>query len=167
MKDANFYIAQLNLKPHIEGGFYRETYRSSEVIPGKALPPQFKTDHSFSTAIYYLLKNDEFSTFHKISADEMFHYYAGGTLVIHMINKEGARSNVKIGPNIENGEKFQFVVPAGTWFCAHPTLETLFTLSGCTVAPGFEFSDFEVGKKDDLSRMFPQHALLIGRYCRE
>ncbi|HEX5150315.1 MAG TPA: cupin domain-containing protein, partial [Parafilimonas sp.] len=88
MQNAAFYIDHLQLKPHPEGGYYGETYRSSGVIPASALP-LFKGDRNYSTAIYYLLEQGDFSAFHRIKSDECWHHYAGDTLLIHILNPDG------------------------------------------------------------------------------
>src|SRR4051794_37061347 len=146
-----FYIDHLNLLPHPEGGFFKEMYRATEGIDPDALPKRFKGARSFSTAIYYLLRQGDFSAFHRIQSDECWHFYAGQTLLIHMIDADGEYSCIKLGANLEAGETFQFVVPARAWFAAEPGSEGNFALVGCTVAPGFDFADFELADKQSLT----------------
>ena len=134
---SQFYIDQLDLQPHPEGGYFKETYRSVGTIPANALPGGFTGARSFSTAIYYLLQKGEFSTFHRIQSDECWHFYAGQTLLIHIIFDNGQYVCVKLGTNIDAGETFQFVVPAKAWFASEPATGSAFALVGCTVAPGF------------------------------
>ncbi|HET9278369.1 MAG TPA: cupin domain-containing protein [Flavitalea sp.] len=159
-------IKQLNLEPHPEGGYYRQTYRSTEYINRTTLPDRFAGDRAISTAIFYLLQQGDFSAFHRIKSDECWHFYSGGALVIHIIKHNGDYLHVKLGKNIREGENFQYVVPAEAWFAVEPAPETGFALTGCTVAPGFDFSDFEMGDKQTLLSLFPQHAWIIKRLTR-
>ena len=160
------FVKELNLEPHPEGGYYRPTYRSAEYINRTALPDRFAGDRSISTAIFYLLQQGDFSAFHRIKSDECWHFYLGGTLVIHIIKHNGDYLHVKLGKNIREGENFQYVVPAEAWFAVEPAPETAFALTGCTVAPGFDFSDFEMGHKQTLLSLFPQHEWIITRLSR-
>lgn len=159
--DAGYYIEHLQLQPHPEGGFYRETYRSKENIAHAALPSRFSDARSFSTAIFYLLEKGNRSLFHRIKSDECWHFYAGETLLIHVIENNGNYYHVKLGGNIAAGETLQFVVPATAWFAAEPAPSTSFSLTGCTVAPGFDFLDFEIADKKTLTSSFPKHADII------
>src|SRR5688572_7397541 len=118
--NAQFYITQLNLLPHPEGGYFKETYRAHEEIPLNGLPGRFGGPRSFSTAIYYLLEQGDYSAFHRIKSDECWHFYAGQTLLIHVIENDGKYYCVRLGDNISEGETFQFVVPAGAWFASEP-----------------------------------------------
>jgi predicted cupin superfamily sugar epimerase len=162
---ARHYIDHLQLKPHPEGGFYKETYRSEGNIQAGCLPNEVKGDRSFSTAIYFLLQESDFSAFHRIKSDECWHFYEGGTLLIHVL-QDGIYSCIRLGRNIHEGETFQYVVPAGAWFASEPAPSSFFTLVGCTVAPGFDFADFEMAEKKNLVLQFPEHASLINRLCR-
>lgn len=164
--DSQFYINHLNLQPHPEGGYFKETYRTTESIPPDGLPTRFNGSRSFSTAIYYLLRLGDYSAFHRIKSDECWHFYAGQTLLIHIIENDGRYSLIKLGANIGEGDVFQFVVPATTWFAAELASNSEFALVGCTVAPGFDFSDFEMADKQCLLSAFPQHSNIITRLCR-
>ena len=159
-------INLLQLQPHPEGGFFKETYRAGESISSAALPKRFIGERSFSTAIYYLLQQGERSVFHKIKSDECWHFYAGDTLLIHVIENAGNYCCIKLGKEITSGETFQYVVPANTWFAAEPAPNGMFSLAGCTVAPGFDFADFEMADKKSLLFSFPQHDIIINRLCR-
>ncbi len=156
----------LHLLPHPEGGFYKETYRATELISGDALPNRFTDNRNFSTAIYYLLQQGDHSLFHRIKSDECWHFYAGDTLLIHVIDDGGNYYCIKLGGDIAAGETFQFVVPATAWFAAEPAPESSFSLAGCTVAPGFDFADFEIADKQNLVSSFPQHSAVINRLSR-
>lgn len=164
--NAEFYINKLGLKRHPEGGYYVQTYRSPEHIAAKSLPDRFNQDRPLSTAIYYLLEANDFSAFHRIKSDECWHFYAGGSLLIHVIERYGKYYSIRLGANIQNGEIFQFVVPALCWFAVEPAPSTTFALTGCTVAPGFDFADFEMAQANSLCDTFPQHHQNIVRLCR-
>ncbi|QEC67150.1 cupin domain-containing protein [Panacibacter ginsenosidivorans] len=158
----NYY----KLIPHPEGGYYKETYRAVESIAHNALPGRFKGVRNFSTAIYFLLQENNFSSFHRIQSDECWHFYAGGRMLIHLIDAHGNLETIKLGPDILSGERLQFVVPAGCWFASETMPATSFSLVGCTVAPGFDFADFELANADELSNQYPQHEVLIRRLTR-
>ena len=163
---AQNFIRHLALQPHPEGGFYKETYRSSGTISQACLPETFTGDRHYSTAIYFLLQQGDFSAFHRIKSDECWHFYAGDLLLVHVIDQQGAYTCLRLGKDVENGEVFQFVVPANAWFASEPAPGSAFSLAGCTVAPGFDFADFEMAKEGVLLQVFPQHQALIQRLCR-
>ena len=163
---ANKLVAQYGLLPHPEGGYYKENYRSSERISVTALPGRFKEDKCLSTAIYFLLEKGNFSAFHRIKSDECWHFYAGAGLLIYILFPDGRLEIIRLGNNSLNGEQFQAVVPASCWFASEPAEGSDFSFVGCTVAPGFDFTDFELAKKDLLSEQFPQHRALINRLIR-
>jgi predicted cupin superfamily sugar epimerase len=163
---AEYFIKHLQLQPHPEGGFFKETYRSPGIIPSQSLSSDFNGDRHYSTAIYFLLQKGDFSAFHRISSDECWHFYEGGTLFIHVVDEDGKYSCTCLGRKIHEGEVFQFVVPAKCWFASEPAPGTDFALVGCTVAPGFDFADFEMAKAEILLKRFPQHDALIHRLCR-
>lgn len=149
-------VTQFQLEPHPEGGFFRETYRASEKIPHGSLPKRFKGDRSHSTAIYFLIPKDKFSSLHRIQADEAWHFYLGGPMTVVQISPDGKVEKIVLGQDILKGQKVQHVVPAGYWFGAYPNPGTDYSLVGCTVAPGFDFADFEMGNRADLLKQFPQ-----------
>ena len=152
------YIQTLRLKPHPEGGYYRQNYKSLEQISKNALPSRFTTDLSFSTAIYYLLESKDFGAFHKIKSDEIWHFYAGSPLILYCIDMLGNAHELELGPDILNGQQLQIIIKAGHWFAARVKAPDSFTLCGCTVAPGFEFHDFSLANREELLKAFPQHA---------
>jgi predicted cupin superfamily sugar epimerase len=161
---AKYWIDKLGLIAHPEGGYYRETYRSSLSIAQKALPSQFNGPRLVSTAIYFLLEAENFSAFHRLRSDELWHFYAGAPLVVHVIEPDGHHSELSIGGNPDAGEALQGVVKAGCWFASGVRDTQSFALAGCTVAPGFDFEDFELGQRSDLVRLYPQHRELIERF---
>jgi predicted cupin superfamily sugar epimerase len=166
MPSAREWIERLNLIPHPEGGFYRETYRASESIPRAGLPERFHGDRSFSTAIYFLLRGSDISALHRLHQDEGWHFYDGSSMTVHVIKPSGAYAPIKLGRNIERGEQLQAVVPHGCWFGASVDDPDGFALVGCTVAPGFDFADFEMPGREQLLSLFPQHEAIIRRLTR-
>jgi len=163
---AEYIIKHLQLQPHPEGGFFKETYRSTGIISSKCLPQEFNGNRSYSTAIYFLLRQGDYSAFHRIASDECWHFYEGGTLLIHVISEEGNYSCIRLGREIHEEEIFQFVVPANSWFASEPAEGVDFSLVGCTVSPGFDFADFEMANAENLSKQYPEHQSLIHRLCR-
>lgn len=159
-------IRSLDLRPHPEGGWYRETYRAAESIAPNGLPERYAGPRSHATAIYFLLTSDNFSALHRLKSDEQWHFYKGSPLCLHVIHADGRYAPVKLGANPAQGETFQVVVPHGCWFGATVDTPGAYALVGCSVAPGFDFSDFEIGDRQSLTRAFPQHAGLIARLTR-
>jgi predicted cupin superfamily sugar epimerase len=159
IEKAKQYIKKLNLKKHPEGGYYKEVYRSGELILGEHLPNRFKTSRNFSTSIYFLLVGKQFSAFHLLQSDELWHFYDGNDMIIHIINQKGKLSKRKIG----RGEdcKFQITIEKNNWFAAEIKNKKSFALVGCTVSPGFEYNDFVIGKREELVNQFPKHKKLI------
>ena len=130
------------------------------------MPKRFHGDRNYSTAIYFLLEAGDYSAFHKISSDECWHFYSGGPLLIYIIHINGKMEMIKLGNDILQGEQFQAIVPAQCWFASEPAPGSAYSFVGCTVAPGFDFDDFELAKKEELSKLFPQHGILINRLTR-
>lgn len=146
-------ISSLGLEPHPEeGGFYRETYRSA-VRHGDS--------HDLCTAIYYLLTPETMSEMHRLPSDEIFHFYMGHAVEMLQLMPDGSGRVVRIGTDLAAGERPQVVVPAGTWFGSRLVAGGEFALLGCTVAPGFEFADYESGERAGLVQAYPEHAELI------
>lgn len=152
---AREYIDKLHLEAHPEGGYFREIYRSGELILPEHLPTRYKSSRSFSTSIYFMLEGKQFSSFHRLQSDELWHFYDGSSLIVYIIDEKGELEKIKLGGNIKNGESFQTVVKRNSWFGAELVDKDSFALIGCTVAPGFDFNDFELGKKFDLIKEFP------------
>ena len=166
MKKSKQWISKLNLQPHPEGGFYSEVYRSDEIIESSFLSKRYSGSRSISTSIYFLLNGNQFSAFHKIKSDEIWHFYDGSAIMLYLISDDGKLEIRKLGINIGKNEFPQILIPQNTWFAAEPIEKDGFTLVGCTVAPGFDFNDFELGKRKDLIRIFPQHQDFILQYTR-
>jgi uncharacterized protein len=159
-------IEQYQLQPHPEGGYYSRTYESNELIAAHALPDRFTADRLISTAIYFLLDGNNFSAFHRIKSDELWHFYAGIGLHIYVIHPNGRGDVLKLGNDLTNGYSFQQLVKAGCWFASKPVHENEFSFVGCTVAPGFDFADFELAEKELLLKEYPQHHPWIEQLCR-
>ncbi len=166
MNTAQQWVKQLQLQPHPEGGYYRETYRCQEQVTASGLPSRFDSDHSFSTAIYYLLDAPNFSAFHRIKQDEIWHHYQGSALTIHVLKQSGEYHQLSLGNNPAQGQAFQQLVKASDWFAATVDDPNGYALVGCTVAPGFEFSDFELADRKELSQRFTQHQAIIEQLTR-
>jgi uncharacterized protein len=165
-KDAAYWIRKLELEPHPEGGYYRQTYRADLVLPEESLPPNFTGPRSVSTAIYFLLDAENFSAFHRLRSDELWHFYAGGALLVHVIEADGHYFKIQLGNDPEGGDVLQSIVKAGCWFASKVKDGKSFALVGCTVAPGFDFEDFELAEREELARSYPQHRELIERLTR-
>lgn len=166
MQDAKFWIEHLGLTRHPEGGWYRETYRSRDGIPGNCLPARYQGARDCSTAIYFLLESGEFSAFHRLNTDELWHFHTGSSLTVYSIDIDGKLTETKVGPNPSNGESFQAVITAGNWFGARVDPPGSFSLISCTVSPGFDFTDFELAGRNDLIRQFPHHQEIIEELTR-
>jgi uncharacterized protein len=203
---AKYWIERLRLERHPEGGYFRQTYKSGSIVEPQVSENSRPTKSTLvaksairvgqpgpggaraaSTAIYFLLEGKSFSAFHRLRWDEMWHFYGGSPLVVHVINAAGEYSSIFLGDDPGADQVFQAVVKAGCWFASeivrnpHPSTGSgqAFTqnrgeaghppwaLVGCTVAPGFEFEDFELAKREELMRRFPQHRELIERLTRQ
>jgi len=128
--------------------------------------PETRVRRAASTAIYFLLEGENFSAFHRLRSDEMWHFYAGSALIVHVIDPGGKYSSILLGDDPERDEVFQGVVKAKCWFASEVRDRKSWALVGCTVAPGFEFEDFELGKREELVREFSKHRELIERLTR-
>lgn len=156
-------IARLGLQPHPEGGFFVESFRS----PLEQTLPDGRV-RAASTAIYFLLPSGAFSAWHRVSSDEVWHFYDGDPLELTSLNREGTLEKVTLGRDIASGQRPQFVVPAGMWQAAKPQQgNSGYTLVGCTVAPGFDFTDFEMPDRASLLSLFPGHSAVITALTRD
>ena len=158
---ANYWREKLELISHVEGGAFKETYRSGMVLPQQNLSSEHKGDRAAATSIYFLLEYGEFSAFHRIASDEIWHHYDGDELCVYEIKKDGTLIRHLLGKDIESGASPQIVIEAGSWFGSRVEVADGYTLCGCTVSPGFDFADFELATEADLSEQYPQHADLI------
>ena len=161
MNTVEEIISQLNLKPHPEGGFFAETYRSDELIPENILPERYIGERSFGTCIYYLLTTDTFSAMHRIKSDEIFHFYSGDPVEMLQLYPDGTSKVVILGHDIKNGMNPQVIVSEGVWQGARLVKGGKYALLGTTVSPGFEFEDFEVGIREMLVEAYPEQREMV------
>jgi hypothetical protein len=165
-RTARYWIDKLQLAPHPEGGYYRQTYSSGITIAAEALPRGFAGPRAASTAIYFLIKDQNFSAFHRLRSDELWHFYAGSPLLVLSIDPSGQYSDFLLGSDPDRGQTLQAVIPAGSWFASHVADWKSWALVGCTVAPGFDFADLELAKREELRTRYPQHRVIIERLTR-
>lgn len=159
--DGAYWINKLQLTQHVEGGSFREVYRSALTIGQSCLPGSFGGERNIATSIYFLLEQGQFSAFHRIASDECWHFHYGDLLLIYEITIAGELIIHKLGADPEEGAQFQTMISAGSWFASVPAEGSEYTLVGCTVAPGFDFADFELADRKQLMYEFPEHAAII------
>lgn len=159
-RSVEYWVKYLNLLPHPEGGFYKETYRSESILE----PFDVGKKRNLSTGIYFLITKGNFSAFHRIKSDEMWHFYAGSPLSVHIIDQQGKFYTLNIGNTGEKDQTPQAIVPAGAWFASESCGD--YSLVGCTVSPGFDFEDFELAKSSELCKLFPNESSIIQRLTR-
>lgn len=163
MLNADDVIRLLDLKPHpVEGGFFRETYRSAATLPAAVLPTHAGS-RSVSTAIYYLLKPGHVSELHVLPGEEVFHFYLGSPVRMLQLWPYGTGREVTIGSDLAAGQVPQLVVPGGVWQGTHLLGDSGFALLGCTVAPGFEYADYRSASRAELTTKWPTFAEQIER----
>jgi hypothetical protein len=161
-KDSEYWISKLNLEKHPEGGYFVESYKSLELVNS----PKYHGPRHVCTAIYYLLVGDKFSSFHVMKSDELWHFYAGSSLTLYIIEPNGKLSEITLGENINNGHIFQAAVKSGCWFAAAVDDYNSYSLVGCTVSPGFDYQDWKIGDMKTLTKLYPQHKSIIEKYTR-
>ncbi|MFA6030511.1 MAG: cupin domain-containing protein [Elusimicrobiota bacterium] len=160
---ADELVRLLELKPHPEGGFYRETYRAPGVIARIALPGAFDGPRPYSTSILYLLPEGSVSRLHRLRSDELWHYHLGGPLTVCEFCPDGRVLRTALGPDPRAGQRLQHAVEAGRWFGAEPARGAGFCLVGATVSPGFDFRDFEMARREELLARHPSERDLVLR----
>jgi len=160
-------IHKLKLKKHSEGGYFAEIFRSEEMLKNSILPKRYSGQRSIYTSIYYLLYGNKFSAFHRLKSDEIWHFYKGTRLLIHILENKQKLITIKLGENLSKGDTFTARIKSGYWFAAEVEDKKSFSLVGCTVSPGFEFEDFEFGDKGKLIRNFPKHKDIIERLAMD
>jgi predicted cupin superfamily sugar epimerase len=158
---ASYWIQHLNLQPHPEGGYYKETYRSQQNVTRQGS----SAIKQACTSIYYLLADDDFSGFHRILSDEIWYFHKGAPLFIHVIDECGIHTAHELSDDVKGN--LSLIVKAGLWFASEIPSKRGFTLASCAVAPGFDFKEFEMAKKDDLIALYPQYTDLTSRLCRK
>lgn len=161
--NAEYWIQKLELQKHPEGGYYRETYRSYDVIKKDGLSSRFIETRNSSTAIYYLLSGKDFSAFHRLKSDEIFHFYHGVPLRVHILTLSGEYKSILLGDTAAENPLFQLVINQGDWFASEVSQPNSYSLIGCTVSPGFDFHDFELASANELSKLYPDYQDLIIR----
>jgi len=157
---AAYWIKHLNLRPHPEGGYYKEVFRS-DIEVTRLLSAEKK---QAITSIYYLLEGADFSGFHRIASDELWYFHKGSHLLIHAIDPNGNYSIHELSDN--SSGNLSVAIKAGLWFAAEIPSKIGFALVSCAVAPGFDFSEFEMAKKHELLALYPRHHLIIDKFCR-
>lgn len=150
IKEINKIVETLDLFPHPEGGYYRETYRSEEI----------KGKRNLITSIYFLLTSEQISHLHRIKSDEIWYYHGGSPLIVHILDAFGHHEHI-VGNDLEKGYLPQFLVPKNTIFGSTVLEKNSFSLVSCVVSPGFDFADFELFKKDELLEAYPMHKDII------
>jgi len=159
-KDANYWIDKLRLQEHPEGGYFIETYKSQRIVNFD----DYDGDRCICTAIYYLLPGNQFSSFHRMKSDEIWHFYAGSSLTLYIIHRNGSLDEIRLGQNIDNNEVFQKVIESGSWFASFVNDPSSYSLIGCTVSPGFNYHDWELADITNLVHSYPQHRSTIERF---
>jgi predicted cupin superfamily sugar epimerase len=158
----------LGLQPlPTEGGYYAESYRSDEKLPGGCLPKRYTGERCFGTAIYFLLTVENFSALHKLASDEIYHFYLGDPVELLLLRDDGSGEIVTMGNNLNRGMRPQLAVPRGTWQGSRVKPGGSFALLGTTVSPGFAFADFELANRDSLLASYPDFSEMIQRLTRE
>ncbi len=161
---AKYYIQKLQLNKHPEGGYFREIYRAAEMF--YVDKPKKSLKRNVSTSIYFLLEGVQVSKFHRLRSDELWHFYDGTSVKVYVLNDEGKKIEILLGNKTEKGEVFQAVIPKNNWFAAELLNKRSFALVGCTVAPGFDFMDFELAKRKNMINIYPEQKDLITRLSK-
>lgn len=157
---SSYWIEKLKLVKHPEGGYYRETYKSPIEIDEI-------TKRSIATTIFYLIDHDDFSAFHKIDSDEIWHFYHGSSITLFIIDDtDGKLFTLVLGNNIEKKENLEVIVRNNFWFAAQVNDQYSYSLVGCTAIPGFEFKYFMLGKRDELISLYPENKKIIEKFTR-
>lgn len=165
---AEKIIEILDLKAlQIEGGYFRETYRTDTTFPLEILDDEMRGERSLATAIYYLLTPRQFSEIHRLGFDEIFHFYTGDPVEMTWLLPDGKGKTMILGNDIQNGQIPQLVVPSGVWQGARLVPGGEYALLGTTMAPGFDYSDYESGNRDLLIERYPEYKELISVLTKE
>ncbi|MFD2613917.1 cupin domain-containing protein [Paenibacillus gansuensis] len=166
-RNPEYWIKHLGLEAHPEGGYYKSTYRSPEQISDKELSVTFNGPRHLYTSIYFLLESGDVSHFHRLKSDELWYYHGGSGLTVHVIHEDGTYEEVKLGMDLEKGERPQFLVPKHSIFGSSVMEKDTFSLVGCMVSPGFDFQDFELFTQKELLALYPQHKEIILKLAYE
>lgn len=165
--EVDFWISNLGLEPHPEGGFFKGTFSSEERVSDEQLSVRYEGKRKLYTSIYFLLTSENISHFHRLKSDELWYFHAGSSLTVHVIHEDGSYEELKLGLNVEEGEVLQALVPKNSIFGSSVMEKDSFALVGCMVSPGFEFQDFEMFTQDDLLAKYPQHREIILKMAYE
>lgn len=165
--DPQYYVSKLGLTPHREGGYYKETFQSTELISDQELSVQFEGERKIYTSIYFLLTSNDISHFHRLKSDELWYFHTGSPLTIHIIDEDGNYKEVKLGLNLDDGEVPQILVPKNSIFGSSVTEEDTYSLVGCMVSPGFEYKDFQLFTQRELLEKYPEHKDVIMKMTYE
>jgi len=165
-RNARYWIERLNLAEHPEGGLFAPAFRATERIGVDGLPDRYTGSRMIVSSIYYMLLKNRFSTFHRLKSFEIWNFFEGDPLTIHILNPRGVLTEKRLGSNFDKGESFQVAIEPGNFFAAEQRGPGEFTLVGCTVAPGFEYEDMEIAVRAELRAQYPQHGEIIERLTR-
>jgi len=166
-QDPQYYITKLGLEAHPEGGYFKRTFQSEELISEKELSVQFEGKRLLYTSIYFLLTSNDVSHFHRLKSDELWYYHGGSPLSVHIIDENGQYTEHKLGLNLDQGEVPQVLVPKNCIFGSSVKDEDTFSLVGCMVSPGFEYQDFEMFTQEELLSKYPKHKEIIMKLAYE
>lgn len=155
--NADYWIEHLKMEKHPEGGYYKSSFVSADSFE----PATHLETRQFYTSIYFLLRSQDVSHFHRLKSDELWYFHAGSPLTVHMIDEEGNYRDAKVGLNIENGESPQVLVPKGSIFGSTVDQPDAYSLVGCMVSPGFDFADFQLFTQQQLMADYPDHEKII------
>ena len=159
--DPQYFVSKLGLTPHQEGGYYKQSFHSTESTSDQEFTISFDGKRMLYTSIYFLLTSKDISHFHRLKSDELWYYHAGSPLTIHVIEENGDYKEIKLGLNLDKGEVPQALVPKNTIFGSSVMDADTFSLVGCMVSPGFEYKDFELFTQNELLLKYPQHEVVI------
>jgi len=180
-RESEYVINKLNLIKLVEeGGYYRETYRSNQhilinihdgknpqdIVYGSKTENESANIRSIFTLIYYLLDGNQFSAFHKVKYDEIWHFYKGSSVSLYILTDGDKLLNIQLGNDLNRNENIQYVIKGNTWFAAENNDKSSYSLIGCSVSPGFDFRDFKLGERSKLKKLFPCHEEIINRLTR-
>ena len=166
MKNREYWIKNLEMEKHPEGGYYALTYECQHRITDKEIDKAFQGTRSLATSIYFLIHDEDVSNFHKLESDEMWYYHDGSPLVIAVITPNGDYVEHRLGLDIKNGETPQVLVPAGSIFGSFIKGNSGYSLVGCMVSYGFDFNDFELFDRKVLLKEYPQYESIICKLTR-
>jgi uncharacterized protein len=164
---VEYWVSNLGMSRHPEGGYYKETFQSEEQISDNELTVNFEGKRKLYTSIYFLLTSDDVSHFHRLKSDELWYYHGGSSMSIHVIDESGEYKEIKLGMDLAAGDVPQALVKKNSIFGSSVTEKDTFSLVGCMVSPGFVFQDFELFTQEELMKVYPQHKEIILKLAYE